>query len=259
MAIPIEARLGPIERIHRIRPGLRRMQVLTALACLVGAVAAWAVAAMRAFIAYSEYGPLLVGRWAGPPAVIGLGLLLLGLILGWRAWRTARLRIRLHAQGIAVVRGRRGRALPWDEVLTVWSRVERIGMPWVSGPSRQRLEIEASDGRRVRLTEQLEYFDLLSQAVKSRVYPGLLAAYTEAFNQGQPIAFGPLILHKQGLRNGRRGPFGWPQVDSVTLESGRLIIDLASPGRRSRWKLPAHRIPNVELCTQLIQEIQQTV
>ncbi len=259
MATPIEARLGPIERIHRIRPGLRRMQFLTALACLIGAVAAWAAAAVGAFIAYTEYGPLLVGRWAAPPAIIGVALLALGLILGWRAWRTARLRIRLHAHGIAVVRGRRGRALPWEEVLTVWSRVERIGMPWASGPSRQRLEIEASDGRRVRLTEQLENFKILSQAVKSRVYPALLAAYTESFNQGRPIAFGPLILHKQGLRNGRRGPFGWSDVNSATLAAGRLTIELAGPGRGSRWKVPAHRIPNVELCAQLIQEIQQTV
>jgi hypothetical protein len=258
MNTAIEARLGPIERVYRVRPGLRRARWLAAFACFSAAVLAWGFAGLRAFVALTEYGPLLVGRWVAGPALAGILLALLGSALGWRAWRTARLRVRLHAGGLAVVLGRRGRALPWSQILTIWSRAERTGIPGIQGSPRVRLEIEASDGQRVRLSEDLEDFESLAQAIKARVYPDLLAAYTRAFNDGQPIAFGPIHLTREGLRDGRRGALAWSLIAAARLESGRLKIEADRSGRRTTLSFPAHHIPNVELCAQLIEEIQQT-
>lgn len=258
MTPPVEARLGPIERVHRVRRGLRRSQLTAAVVLSSLAVLAWSIAAYRAFVAYTEYGPLLVGRWVTLPLVLGLGMAGAGLWLGIRAWRTWRLRIRLHANGLAVVRGRRGRALAWPDVSALWSRAERTGLPGLSGARRLHMELEARDGRRLLLDDGLEDFEGLTSAIKGRVYPLLMAGYTQAFNEKRPLAFGPIRLSADGIEDGPRSPFEWKEVRGAQLTQGRLMIQTTRPGRQSAINLPAHRIPNVELCAQLIQEIGQT-
>ena len=258
MATALEARLGPIERVHRARRSLRRGQLYGAVALIALAILAWFVAAVRGFVAYTEYGPLLVARWVTFPQVLGLILAAVGLWLGWKSWRTWRLRVRVHANGVAIVRGRRGRAVTWAEVRALWSRAVRTGLPGLTSARRMRLELEATDGRRLRLDDSLEDFEVLALAVKSHVFPLLLAVYTRSFNDRQILAFGPIRLGPEGIEDGRRPPYGWSEVRGAQLASGRLQVQTSRPGRQSTLTYPAHRIPNVELCAQLIQEIGQS-
>jgi len=255
---PAEARLGSIERVHRVRRTLRRDTMLAAVGLAAGAVLAWTYGAYRAFLAYTEYGPLLVGRWLTAPLVVGLAFALAALWAAGRAWRTSRLRIRLHEHGLAIIRGRRGRALVWGEILALWSHAERTGFPGLAGSRRLRLEVQATDGRRLRLDDSLEAFEALAAAVKGHVYPPLLESYTHAFNEHRPLAFGPITLSQAGIEESDRTRLTWNEVQGARLDTGRLLIQTTRPGRQSARSLPADRIPNVELCAQLIQEIRQT-
>ena len=258
MSAPVEARLGPIEQVHRVRRGLRRGLVIGAAILTSIAVLAWSVAAYRAAIAYTEYGPLLIGRWVTLPLVFGLILVAGAVWLGVRAWRTWHMRVRRHANGLAILRGRRGRAVAWPDVRALWSRAERTGLPGLSGSRRLHLEVEANDGSRILLDDSLEDFEGLALAIKGRVYPLLLELYTRAFNEHQPIAFGPIRLSPAGIEDIPRPPFAWKEVRGAQLAAGRLMIQTTRPGRQAAITLPAHRVPNVELCAQLIQEIGQT-
>jgi hypothetical protein len=258
LAAPVEARLGPIEQVHRVRRGLRRSQLIGAVALFALAMLAWTVAAYRAYLAYTEYGPLLVGRWVTLPLLFGGVLASAALWLSLRAWRTWHMRVRLHANGLALLRGRRGRALIWPEVRALWSRAERTGLPGLAGARRLRLEVEANDGRRIVIDDNLEEFERLTLAIKGRVYPLLMDLYTHAFNDRQAIAFGPIVLGPNGIEDGARSPFAWQEVRGAQLAAGRLTIETTRPGRQAAIRLPAHRVPNVELCAQLIQEIGHT-
>lgn len=258
MSATVEARLGPIEQVHRVRRGLRRGQLIGAVSLSSIGVLAWSVAAYRAYVAYTEYGPLLIGRWVTLPLVLGLIVAGAGLWLGLRAWRTWHMRVRRHANGLAILRGRRGRAMAWPDVRALWSRAERTGLPGLSGSRRLRLEVEANDGRRIRLDDSLEDFEGLALAIKGRVYPLLLELYTQAFNEHQPIAFGPIRLGPAGIEDGPRSPYAWKEVRGAQLAAGRLMIQTTRPGGQSAIIFAAHRVPNVELCAQLIQEIGQT-
>jgi hypothetical protein len=254
----VEGRLGRIERVHRVRRGLRRGQLIGAVTLVSIAALAWAVAVYRAAIAYTEYGPLLIGRWVTPPLILGLVLAALGVWLAVRAWRTWGLRVRRHAQGLAVVRGRRGQALAWADVHAVWSRAVRTGLPGLTGSRRLRLEVEASDGRRLRLDDRLEDFEELAGAIKARVYPLLMADYTRSFNDHQVLPFGPVRLGPSGVEDGPRPALAWNEIRGASLAAGRLQIQTTRTGRHAVISLPAHRVPNVELCAQLIQEIGHT-
>jgi len=248
----VEARLGPIEQVHRARRGLRRLQLAVALTLAAAAVLAWVVAGYRAFTAYTEVGPLLIGRWANLPALLGAGLGCAALWLGVGAWRTAQWRVRRHANGLVVVRGRRGRALAWPDVRALWSRAERTGL---TSSRRLRLEVEASDGRRIHLDDRLEDFEALAARVKEGVYPRLLESYARAFNDRQPLTFGPIHLGPTGIEAGRQPALEWKEVNGAELAEGRLRIHTTRTGRRSVVGVAAARVPNVELCAQLIQEI----
>ena len=258
MAGNVEARLGPIEQVHRVRRGLRRGQLYGALTMFSMSVIAGCVAAYRGALAYTEYGPLLVGRWVTPPLILALVLAVVGFGLGVRAWRTWRKRVRLHANGLALVRGRRGRAMAWPDVRALWSHAVRTGLPGLTSSRRLRLELEARDGRRLKIDDTLEEFEGLAQAVKARVYPLLLADYTRSFNEHQVLPFGPLRLGPEGLEDGPRPPFAWTEVRGAQLADGRLKVQTSRAGRQATLTYPAHRIPNVELCAQLIQEIGQS-
>lgn len=251
----VESKLGRIEQVFRVRNSLRRNRLTASVVLVGGAILAWAVAAGRAFLAYVDYGPLLVGRWVWPPLVVGVLLALLGLWFGIGAWNAARLRIRLHSAGLAVVRGRRGHALAWVDVLALWSRSVRTGLPGLPGRLHYALELEARDGRRLRLEDSLEGFGALAEAVKSRVYSLLAQASTQAFNQGETLFFGPIQISPAGISDGGRMTYPWSAVNEAQLASGRLIIRAHWDGKSSEVAFPADRIPNVELCAQLIQEI----
>jgi hypothetical protein len=232
--------------------------LIGAVALASAAVLAWAAAAYRAYIAYTEYGPLLVGRWVTLPLILGAVVGILALWFALRAWRTSGLRVRQHANGLAILRGRRGQALAWVDVRALWSRAVRTGLPGLTGSRRLRLEVEASDGRRLRLDDRLEDFEELAGAIKGRVYPILMAGYTRAFNDRQVLPFGPVRLGPTGIEDGPRPPLAWSEVRGANLAEGRLHIATSRPGRQAAISLPAHRIPNVEVCAQLIEEIGRT-
>lgn len=255
MPAPVEKKLGEIKQVYRVRRNLRRNPATLALVLFGAGILAWLVAAGRAFVAYVEYGPLLVSRWFSIPFLIGLVLGLFASAFAFLAWRAARLRIRLHAGGLAVVRGRRGRAILWDDVRALWSRSVRTGLPGLPGRLHIRLEIEARDGQRLRLDDRLEDFASLAEAIKARIYPPFLEACSQAFNDGQTLDFGPLHLSQAGITDQRSMSYPWSAVSEARLASGRLVIRASREGKPAEVSIPAHRIPNVEVCTQLIEEI----
>ena len=258
MTTPVEKRLGSILRVHRVRGSLRRGTMLGAVGLASAAVLLWTYGAYRGFVAYTEYGPLLVGRWLSAPLAVGIGCSVAAVWAGTRAWRSSRLRVRLHEHGLAIIRGRRGRALVWEDVLALWSRAERTGLPGFAGSRRLRLDVETTDRRRHRLDDSLEEFEALAAEVKGHVYPGLLKDYARAFNERRPLAFGLLTLNHNGIQDGGRTSLNWQEIQGARIDTGRLLIQTTRPGRQSARSLPADRIPNVELCAQLIQEIRQT-
>jgi hypothetical protein len=254
---PVETRLGPIEQVHRVRRNIRRNRLIVSVALLAAASLAWVAAAGRGYLALTRYGPLLVGRWTTAPVVAAFVLTLLGAWFGFHAWRAARYRVRLHEGGVAVLRGRRGQGLSWDRIRALWSRAVRTGLPGLPGRLHLRLDLESTDGRRLRLDDSLEDFAALAQSVKSHVYPALLEGFTRDFNAGQVLAFGPLQVSRSGLTDGRRKSHSWDTIKGIEVAGGRLIIRTDREGKPVEASYPADRIPNVELCAQLLQEIGQ--
>jgi len=261
---PSRADLGPLLETHSLRRGLRQRLGALAVVGAVGALAAFAYGLYRWYFAFSRYGPAVVWRWSGPAFLTALALGALGGLGVALLLRTRRIRVKVHESGLAIERGARLQIVPWERVRGIYTAAFRDALPWPSRRSMaeltltvDQLRLDGSEGeQRIRLTRTIDGLDALAETVKKRVYPGLLAEYSRAFNEGQALQFGPVVVAPEGLRlNGRVYP--WAQVGRAELARGRLVLqpDEADKGRRVR--LAARRVPNVEVLLQFLEQVGQ--
>lgn len=251
-ATPGPAGFGALVREHR--PRRERMIQLYVLAGLTFFAFAVAIALgfWRWYFAYANYGPAVVWRWASPAWAAGAALFALGAVQTFRAIQVSRRKLHLYAGGIVWQVGRRARALAWADVAQIYTSIVRYGLFGFVWGSRLRVTLLPSTGRLIQLTEDLADLDSLLQHIKHSVYPRLLAQSRQAFNAGVALPFGPLTLQRDGiLRRGRVIP--WRAVRSADLESGRLTITFTEANAPGLIRLPVSRIPNADLCLQLIQ------
>jgi hypothetical protein len=138
----------------------------------------------------------------------------------------------------------------WSAVSAIYTSSIHYRIPLLSTP-RVSIELHSQSGRRVRLPAVLAGAEQLVSSIKARTYPRLLDEYRQAFNAGQPLTFGPLLFSRSGLQHGRRA-LAWSEVDSVTLERGRLTV---RPRHGRGWRIAVRRIPNAEVCLQLASHL----
>lgn len=266
-ARPSPEQFGPLVSEHRPRTEIARGYLALAALCLVGAAAAAGIGLVRWYLAYSHYGPALVWRWSTPAFLTAgaLGGVVLAAVVA--AGRVRGLAVLVHENGLVLLRGRRGTWIPWNQVLSVRTSSIRYGPPGFARRREADLVLQYDktpsgnphtqpDSRSIRLPHTLAELENLGAAVKQRVYPLLLEAYSEAFNRGSPVVFGRLHLTADGLRV-RKRMIPWKSLGEASLARGDLLIRPAPSADASAVRVPAHRVPNVELCLQLIQYLSQ--
>ncbi len=197
--------------------------------------------------ATTTYGPAAVPRWSnawfGASPVLGV----LGIACLLRAWWLSRLRVEAHAEGLRLGRGPRARWIPWPAI-------REVRAAGASG-SYAALGLRLDDGRRVRLTRTLADLDALVVRVKRGAFPGLLEGSRQQVNLGETLAFGPLRLTPDGVQAGRKA-IQWKDVQAVEVRGGRLVISARPPGT-TRLRVTAGRVPNVDVCVQLVRHLGQ--
>lgn len=238
---------------YQVRNRLRLLQWAALLVGGVGGLVAAGIGLQRWLLAYTHYGPAVIWRWSVPWFATALALspaLLLGLLSIWRARRTW---IALYPSGLVYREGRREASLPWPEIQSLRTVGSMFG-----GGQPAALVIEATDDRRLRLTRDLIEFEDLVRRIKEQVYPRMHKALAQSFNRGQPLQFGPVYLDRHGLAV-QHQRLTWEQVGSAELAGGYLRIQPVNGSRRPVVRLPASRVPNVDLCLQMIRSMLEQV
>ncbi|HEX9674764.1 MAG TPA: DUF6585 family protein [Anaerolineales bacterium] len=246
--------LGQPLHEHRAQAGLRRMNGWMAGVGVLGGGLASVVGIVRWSFAYSNYGPAVVWRWSLPWLLAGAPLLLVGLIGTIWTIRWSGLRVIAHQRGLRILRGSRELAVPWENVLHVYTSGVRYGVPGVIWGSRAALLLETSDRQRLRLSQAIEGLVELIQTVKRNVYPRLLASYTREYRSGKGLPFGPIRLTPQGVQKGRRS-LGWGDLEAARIRDGRIEMKPKAGKRLGAIRASADSVPNVEICLQLVQHL----
>jgi hypothetical protein len=225
-----------------------------------------------------RYGVVAAERWSRPwlaLSLAGMGVFLLLCVIRLAASRRA---VEVYQKGLRIKLGRTV-FIPWNQLAGVSTEINALQ----AVPGRERLQRRAvlhpSTGQPIRLGQEFENLPELLSHIKAHLYPRLLPALREEFHSGRWVHFGELAISSQGLRvrpEGRSGSdhrrrldMTWPQVESVQVQNGRLILEYcqageqtgaqpnhtpANPSVRRQRRLEAGQIPNIELLLQLIQQ-----
>jgi len=240
---------------HPVKLELLRTYLTVTTLGFIGAIAAFIWAIFRWYFAYHHFGPAVVGRWTTPALILSLVLATFGAI-GLILYLSAR-NYRVATNEISVLITKRNHAvsIPWEEIEFVRSSSIRYGVAKLEWGNRSTLWIHTSSGQVFRFANNLTDFNSLAETIKANLYPRYLALYRQYLNQGQSIDFGPVQLTPSGIVFGRR-ECHWSALEGVSLIRGRLTITVNNEARMKSYSIPARKIPNSDLCAQLIQNIE---
>ncbi len=248
--------LGQLINVYR--PSRRRQLGLWAVlaAGMTGALVSASAGGYRWYLATTQYGLAVVAKWSTPWFVAAAGFGALSVVILLVLFRGRHLEVSLYGAGIVYQRGRRRVSVQWQDIQRLHASAVRYGIFGLIWGGEMEIRLDIRDGQQIRLTRSLANLSDLVEKIKRNIYPHLLAGYTRAFNQGQSLEFGPLTLNGEGvMRAGRLLP--WAQLASADVERGVLRLTPVKGGSGRRVKLPAHQIPNFDVCLQLIQNLGQ--
>ena len=240
---------------HPVKHELLRTYLTVAALGFIGAIAAFIWAIFRWYFAYHYFGPAVVGRWTTPVLILSLVLAAMGAI-GLILYLSARsYRVTTNEISVLITKRNHAVSIPWEEIEYVRSSSIRYGVAKLDWGNRSTLWIHTSNDQVFRFANNLTDFNSLAETVKANLYPRYLAHYRQYLNQGQSIDFGPVQLTPNGIVFGRK-ECHWSALEGVSLARGRLTITVKNGPRMKSYSIPARKIPNSDLCAQLIQNIE---
>jgi hypothetical protein len=210
----------------------------------------------RWYLATTQYGPAVVGRWSTPWFIAAAALTGLGFVIAVLMWRSRGLAVSLYDAGLGYRRGGHTKLTPWGDIRRLNASAVRYGIFGLIWGGEMQVRLDLRDGGQIRLTRAVADLPDLVEKIKQRIYPHLLAGYTRAFNQGHAIEFGPITLNGDGVLKGKK-LMPWTELAGAELERGVLRLTPVQGGSARRMKVPAHHIPNLDVCLQLIQTLGQ--
>lgn len=244
-----QAQLRLLSRVQRI------VLLLVFSFGLVGTVAAIIAAILRWNFAFSHYGPAVVWHWTQPAIIVGLAMLLI-TIAALMAWSIQRNHTAFaNAAGLTLQLGRRRQHFPWESLCDLRLSAVRYGLTWGQWGTRTSAMLITKRGKRLRFRSSMAELDIFTNTIKSYLYPLRLREYRRALQAQETIDFGPLRFCPEGLTY-RRRRYSWDSIKSAQLEAGRIILSIQHEGKPKTIRIAAGRIPNPDLCTQLLERIQ---
>ena len=113
----------------------------------------------------------------------------------------------------------------------------------------------SDQGKRLRFRGPFTTLDNFTQAIKKHLYPLRLETYRSALERNETITFGPIRCSPEGLQY-RREIHPWKSIASASLQEGRLILVIQGKDGLKTLRIDAGRIPNPDLCAQIIENIE---
>lgn len=241
-------------QVHHIRSRIRLRNVVFLIFSVLGFLITFAVGIWRWQFALQNYGPASIRNWITPVFWFLFPFMFLSIVAFLNLRRFRGVELQISSSGLVIQKIKILETINWHDVSRIRTSIVRYGLFGLSWGRKTELEIFTEDGQRYRFDQSIEGIDSLIMLTKRYVYPILFEKYRESFNQGEPLNFGPLILTSEGILNSRKA-LRWKDLGEIKLKEGSLHLKPFENIDGPSLSIAAHKIPNIDLCLQLIRHM----
>lgn len=227
------------------------------LLCILGFGGAIAAAAWGIWQAYQEYylhGPAVILRSLVIPGLV-VGLL---FIAGISALRLAGLRqvaVTVFEDGLSVKEGKKVQKWNWEDLTSLRVTAERRQVPGLPAGNNQSYTLVWNDGQRLFLDRRIHQVERLAATIREKSLPILYARYSQLFESGQEMAFGPVLVGKASGVGIKNKMLTWDQVQKASIQKGLLsVIGKDKKGKSIKFIVPVEEVPNPEILLTLVDD-----
>lgn len=145
------------------------------------------------------------------------------------------LRVLVGDEGFVYIRGRRKRAIRWEQIKEVWQIL-------YAGGGLVRYTAVLISGKKYHFGPPLQHVREFGRLLAHEVALRQLSEVAERYRAGETIAFGPVQLSQEVFVY-RKERVRWSQVRTFLVREGIVCVDCE--GKKPLWpSLPVRRIPN---------------
>jgi hypothetical protein len=206
-----------------------------------------AYGAYKASFAYTNFGPAAAEAWARPWYILSMIALFFLVLIALLWLRESQNFIAVYQNGLRLALPHH-RSLRWEQIAGIGANIEQehfLGFPL---RTRSYAIIYPDTGKPILISSFKQLPELVA-LLKAQLYPRLLPNLQEQFNSGQWLHFGPVSVQSVFCRI-RTRQISWRAVRQVAVRAGDLVVELEND---STIRLPASKIPNLEILLQIIQ------
>jgi hypothetical protein len=241
--------LGSVITIYRHRPIQWRDIYIIALPGSLAVLIPLFYGYNRAIYATEKFGPAASLNWSRPWYILSVSTLIIFITLIMLRMKSSRRFIAIHENGIFLSLSRR-QTLFWDQIAGISSVFVKYDFLGIILRSRYLATLYPNLGKPISLDNTLSNFPELLSRIKAKLYPRLFPRLRENYQSGQWLYFGPISIHKQGIKI-KGNHYVWASITGINIHSGYLLIDVE--GSKS-YRFPINDIPNFELLIELINQ-----
>ena len=243
-------------QVLQIRARIRSRNNVFFISSVLGFLVTFLVGIGRWQFALQNYGPASIRNLIAPVLWFLFFFMALSIVAFLNLRRFRGVELQISPSGLVIQKSKTLESIMWHEVSRIRASFVRYGLFGFAWGRKTELEIFTEEGRRYRFDQSIEAIDTLIELTKSYVYPILFEKYRETFNQGEPLNFGPLILTSDGILNSRKA-LRWKDLGEIRLKEGMLQLQPFENIDGPKLSVSAHKIPNIDLCLQLIRHMAQ--
>lgn len=249
----LQEQLGPLIREHRLRWPVTLSVVAATL--LLGAAGVALAVRLGQHVARGAAAETLV--LDALAAVTFLAAAVAVFVWGYPRIRRV---FALHRGGVRVRDGERERVLPWQDIDAVYQKIVRLYRGGQEVAVRDEYKLSLRDGTVLQVDYRFEQVEALGSAVMTAVTELRAPPARRAFEEGQTLDFGPILLHREGIETGGKR-LGWQEIESVSWKAGLLASDKAFLMVRRRggllaWaKVPVEEIKNYQVLMVIVADL----
>jgi hypothetical protein len=246
--------MGTAVEVYRAKTSLV-LNIVLAVFFLLGSGAALLYALSIVWERWGRYYPPVILQAVLPWAIGALVAFAVSLLILWRIFSNRKKAAVVYTNGFAYSDRKGLQTWRWDQVQDVTANVVRHYTNGIYTGTTHTYTLQKSSGEKLVLNDSLKEIEAFYNHLENNTLQQRYQRLADAYNNGNPVTFGPVTIGKQsGIQIGKKA-FPWEEIEEVAINKGYLTIKKKQGGWFSGATAAAGAIPNLHVLLSIINQI----